>query len=174
LDRGGDGGGQLRPLNNEWINPAWSCHAATLPLFGSSWKRIRISAHFPPVHLPDQYHAKRGNATEISVATPPAKDALDRCQCARSGDPVHPRLLNVADNGHSDLVWTWRAILRQRSGRGWGRRLAGDAQEHHRPKEQGHRAHANARPHWRGASDLRNVGRTGTPRPVQADSWAVR
>jgi len=36
LDRGGDGGGQLRPLNNEWINPAWSCHAETLPLFGSS------------------------------------------------------------------------------------------------------------------------------------------
>ena len=43
LDRGGDGGGQLRPLNNEWINPAWSCHADTLPLFDSSWKRIRIS-----------------------------------------------------------------------------------------------------------------------------------
>src|SRR5271169_4061525 len=42
FDRGGDSGGQLRPLNNEWINPAWSCHAATLPLFGSSWKRIRI------------------------------------------------------------------------------------------------------------------------------------
>jgi ABC-type uncharacterized transport system permease subunit len=44
LDRGGDGGGQLRTLNNEWINPTWSCHAETLPLFGSSWKRIRISA----------------------------------------------------------------------------------------------------------------------------------
>jgi hypothetical protein len=43
LDRGGDGSGQLRPLNNKWINPAWSCHAETLPLFGSSWKRIRIS-----------------------------------------------------------------------------------------------------------------------------------
>ncbi len=43
LDRGGDGSGQLRPLNNEWINPAWSCHAETLPLFGSSWKRIRIN-----------------------------------------------------------------------------------------------------------------------------------
>jgi hypothetical protein len=33
----------LRPLNNEWINPAWSCHAETLLLFGSSWKRIRIN-----------------------------------------------------------------------------------------------------------------------------------
>jgi hypothetical protein len=43
LDRGGDGDGQLRTLNNEWINPAWSCHAKTLPLFGSSWKRIRIN-----------------------------------------------------------------------------------------------------------------------------------
>src|ERR1019366_6781970 len=42
FDRGGDGSGQLRPLNNEWINPAWSCHADTLPLFDSSWKRIRI------------------------------------------------------------------------------------------------------------------------------------
>jgi hypothetical protein len=44
LDRGGDGGGQLRPPYNKWINPAWSCHAETLPLFDSSWKRIRISS----------------------------------------------------------------------------------------------------------------------------------
>jgi hypothetical protein len=43
FDGGGDGGGHLRPLNDEWINPAWSCHAPTLPLLGSSWKRIRIN-----------------------------------------------------------------------------------------------------------------------------------
>src|ERR1022692_4569605 len=42
FDGGGDGGGHLRPLNDEWINPAWSCHAPTLPLLASSWKRIRI------------------------------------------------------------------------------------------------------------------------------------
>ena len=40
---GGAGGGHLRPLNDDFINPAWSCHAPTLPLLVSSWKRIRIS-----------------------------------------------------------------------------------------------------------------------------------
>jgi hypothetical protein len=42
FDRVGGGGGQSRPLNDNWINPTWSCHATTLPLLGSSWKRIRI------------------------------------------------------------------------------------------------------------------------------------
>ena len=35
FDSGG-GSGQLRPLYDEWINPAWSCHAVTLPPLGSS------------------------------------------------------------------------------------------------------------------------------------------
>jgi hypothetical protein len=30
---------------------------------------------------------------------------------------------------------------------------------------------SNVRPHWRGASDLRNANRTRPPRPVQADGW---
>ena len=36
LDRGGGGGGPVRPLHDEWINPAWSWHAKTLPLVVSS------------------------------------------------------------------------------------------------------------------------------------------
>jgi hypothetical protein len=71
LDRGGDGGGQLRTLNNEWINPTWSCHAETLPLFGSSWKRIRINILAFASRLPngDTLLTDAGNARIVEVDT---------------------------------------------------------------------------------------------------------